>query len=204
MRQYATALRAALTASLMLGVVARAGTAGPLDDALYAWFHRDYATALRLWREYAEQGDAGAQTKLGLMYELGQGLPQDNAEALKWYHLAASHDATAQFNLGAMYEYGHDRLGVVQDYAEAFKWYVSAADQGDANAQFHLGNMYENGLGVPKDLVLAHMHYSLAAALQDGYKYPVKRRNDLEQRMSPAQIAEAQTLVRAWKPKPGR
>ena len=135
---------------------------------------------------------------------LGKGLPQDNAEALKWYRLAASRDATAQFNLGAMYEYGHDRLGVAQDYAEAFKWYVSAADQGDANAQFHLGNMYESGLGVQKDYVLAHMHYSLAAVLQDGYKYPAKRRNDLEQRMSPEQIAEAQKRAREWKPKPGR
>jgi TPR repeat protein len=143
---------------------------------LYAWFHRDYATALRLWREIAEQGDAKAQIKLGLMYELGQGVPQDNAEALKWYGLAAAHDPTAQFNLGAMYEFGNDRLGLAQDYAEAFNWYLRAADQGDANAQLHLGTMYEQGHGVPQDFVLAHMRYNLAAAVQGGYKLAVNRR----------------------------
>lgn len=84
-----------------------ATVAGPLEDAWYAWLHRDYATALRLWREFAEQGDAKAQIKLGLMYELGQGVPQGKAEALKWYRLAADHDATAQFNLGSMYEFGN-------------------------------------------------------------------------------------------------
>jgi TPR repeat protein len=47
-------------------------------NALYAWLHRDYATAPRLWRELAEQGDAKAQIKLGLMYQLGQGVPQEN------------------------------------------------------------------------------------------------------------------------------
>ena len=36
-------------------------------------------------RERAEQGDAGAQFNLGVMYENGQGAPQDHAEALRWY-----------------------------------------------------------------------------------------------------------------------
>lgn len=84
MRNYVKVLRAALTVLLMLAAIAEVAVAGPLEDALYAWFHRDYATAMRLWRELAEQGDAKAQIKLGLMYELGQGVPQDNAEALKW------------------------------------------------------------------------------------------------------------------------
>jgi uncharacterized protein len=73
-----------------------------------------------------------------------------------------------------MYEYGNDRLGLAQDYVEAFNWYLRAANQGDDNAQLHLGTMYEQGRGVPQDYVLAHMHYSLAAALQDGYKHPQK------------------------------
>ncbi len=204
MRHYAKLLRAMLTAFLMLVMTAGAAVAGPLEDAWYAWLHRDYATALRLWRGFAEQGDAKAQIKLGLMYELGQGVPQDNAEALRWYRLAADHDATAQFNLGSMYEFGNDGLGAAQDYAEAFKWYLRAADQGDANAQFRLGTMYEQGHGVPQDYILAYMHYDLAAALQDGYKHPVSKRDNLEERMTPEQIAEAQKLARKWKPRPER
>jgi uncharacterized protein len=97
-----------------------------------------------------------------------------------------------------------DGLGVAQDYAEALKWYLRAADQGDANAQFRLGTMYEQGHGVPQDYILAHMHYDLAAALQDGYKHPVNKRDNLEGRMTPEQIAEAQKLAREWKPKPER
>ena len=37
----------------------------------------------------AEQGDAEAQTSLGLMYDNGKGVPQDYAEAVKWYRKAA-------------------------------------------------------------------------------------------------------------------
>ena len=45
----------------------------------------DYATALQEWRPLAEQGDADAQYFLGVMYEKGNGVPKDYAEAVKWY-----------------------------------------------------------------------------------------------------------------------
>ena len=74
---------------------------------------------------------------------MAKGVPQDYAEALKWYRLAADQgDASAQYNLGVMYAEGR---GVPQDYAEALKWYRLAADQGYADAQFNLGVMYANG-----------------------------------------------------------
>ena len=38
----------------------------------------------------AEQGDADAQTKVGVMYHEGWGAPQDYAEAVKWYRMAAN------------------------------------------------------------------------------------------------------------------
>ena len=40
-------------------------------------------------RERAEQGDAEAQWSLGLAYAKGEGVPQDDAEAARWYRLAA-------------------------------------------------------------------------------------------------------------------
>jgi len=40
----------------------------------------------------AEQGDAAAQHKLGVMYYSGEGVPQDKAEGLKWYRKAAKQD----------------------------------------------------------------------------------------------------------------
>ncbi len=49
----------------------------------------DYATALREWTPLAEQGVAAAQYNLGVMYRKGQGVPQDDKTAVKWYRLAA-------------------------------------------------------------------------------------------------------------------
>ncbi len=49
-----------------------------------AYQRGDYATALQEFKPLAEQGDAEAQNFLGLMYELGRGVPQDYAEAVKW------------------------------------------------------------------------------------------------------------------------
>jgi TPR repeat protein len=44
---------------------------------------------LREWQPLADQGDADAQFNLGVMYDRGDGIPQDYAEAAKWHRLAA-------------------------------------------------------------------------------------------------------------------
>ena len=49
----------------------------------------DYATALQELRPLAVQGNPNAQTQLGVMYNLALGVPQDYAEAAKFYRLAA-------------------------------------------------------------------------------------------------------------------
>ena len=73
----------------------------------------------------AAQGEAEAQTALGHLYSDGWSVPQDYAEALKWYHLAAAQgEDAAQFQLGYMYYKG---LGVPQDYVQAHKWLNLAA-----------------------------------------------------------------------------
>jgi TPR repeat protein len=84
---------------------------------------------------------------LGRMYSLGQGVPQDYAQALTWYRRAADQgEAGAQFMLGVIYDNGQ---GVPQDYAQAGHWYRKATDQGQADAQYNLGVMYEYGQGGP-------------------------------------------------------
>ncbi len=90
-----------------------------------AYERGDYATALREWRPFAEQGNATAQYHLGIMYDNGLGVPQDFAEAVKWYRLAAEqNNAVAQYNLGVMYANGR---GVPQDYVQAHMWSNLAA-----------------------------------------------------------------------------
>ncbi len=103
--------------------------------------------------------------ELGRRYVKGDGVPQDYAEALKWFRLDAEQgDAEAQYNLGFMYENGE---GVPQDYAEAVRWYRMAAEQGHANAQSSLGSMYYYGKGIPKDSAEALKWFRLAAKQED-------------------------------------
>ena len=159
-----------LFTALALCLCAWAALAAQLDDGVTAAKRGDYATALGLWRPLADQGDALAQSNLGVMYSEGHGVPQDYAEAVKWYRKAADQgNAPAQYGLGLMYDEGH---GVPQDYAEAMKWYRKAADQGDALAQNNLGLMYGRGQGVPQDNQEAVRLLQLAAAQG---KVPVKR-----------------------------
>ena len=147
--------------------------------------------ALADLRVSAEQGDAEASFKLGLMYVAGEDVPQDHAEAVRWLQLAAEQGhAEAQFYLGIMYAdaevvrryEGDDDLlvlddevqfaiwlrsaigeGVTQDDAEAVRWLQLAAEQGHAWAQFSLGNRYANGEGVPQDDTEAERWSRLAA-----------------------------------------
>jgi len=88
------------------------------------------------------------------------------------------------------------------DYDTALKEWRPLAEQGFASAQNNLAKMYRRGQGVPKDDVLAHMWWSLAAA--QGHEPARKYRDRLAEKMTPAQLAEAHRLAREWKPKPER
>ncbi len=133
------------------------------------------------------------------MYYAGQGVPQDYAEAVKWFRKAAEQgNAAAQSDLGFMYAKG---WGVPWDHTEAMKWYRLAADQGNVRAQYRLGGMYADGLFVSQDFVQAHMWLSLAASgLSDAEDRDpaVGDRDRVAKQMAPNQIAEAQRLAREW------
>ena len=184
--------RGLVVAMLLVGVA----VAGPFEDGNAALESGDYAQAVQWYRLAADQGNVLAQSNLGLMYQSGLGVPQNDTEASKWYRLAADQgNAYAQSNLGFMY---HNGQGVPQDYVQASKWYRLAADQGNAYAQGGLGVMYAKGEGVPQDYVLAHMWLNLAAA--QGQAEAVKNRDLAASKMTRDQLAEAQRLARDWKP----
>jgi len=88
MWRYAQLISITLTASLM--VMIGTAVAGPLEDATTARENGDYATALKLLRPLADQGIAGAEFNLGLMYAAGHGVPQDYVSAHMWLNLAAA------------------------------------------------------------------------------------------------------------------
>ena len=69
-----------------------------------------------------------------------------------------------------------------------------AAEQGHADAQFVLGLMYAIGHGVPKDDVQAYAWFNVSGAAE--HQQARTNRARLAEGMTPAQIAEAQTLSR--------
>ena len=80
----------------------------------------------------AKDGDAMAQHNLGLKYANGDGVPENDAEAVKWFRKAADQgDAKAQVDLGLMYAEGN---GVPQDSIRAYVWWSIAQKQGDIDA----------------------------------------------------------------------
>jgi TPR repeat protein len=193
-----------LTSLALAVTLAGSALATPLEDAGAAYKRGDYATAMRLIRPLAEQGNTAAGYNLGTMYYNGEGTRRDYAEALKWYRMAAEHgDIESARRAGFMYANGQ---GVPRDEAEALRWYRMAADRGDAEAQNNLGVIYSDGKGVPANLVEATKWFKVAAV-----RFPAseKQKRDkamknselLAKKMTATQVAEADKLAREWKPK---
>jgi hypothetical protein len=87
-----TKMRLALLALILSGAILdlRPAAAEDYDDGQAARTRGDYAATARIWRPLAEQGDAGSQNGLSVLYQLGEGVEKDGAEAMKWYRRAAA------------------------------------------------------------------------------------------------------------------
>jgi uncharacterized protein len=186
----------------LLGLTLARPCRAALDDGLAAYDNGDYLTAYRELQPLAEAGDPGAQHTLARMLFAGQGVPRDAVAAMSWERKAAElGSAEAQLGLAIRYENGID---LPMDPAQAAKWYGMAAEQGAPAAQYRLGLLYLNGVGVARDLVTAHMWLNLAAAkLPPGEvrNAVASARDAVAAKMSVAQVKEAQTRARYWKPK---
>ena len=85
-----------------------------------AYAAHKYVLSAEIFLPLAEQGDARAQTYLGVMYLRGQGVPQNFRVAAYWLHLASEAGLpAAQYFLGLMYDKGQ---GVAQDFVLAHAW----------------------------------------------------------------------------------
>ena len=89
--------------------------------------------------------------------------------------------------------------GVEKDAAEAVRYYRLAAEQGEFKSQCNLGLMYVQGLGVPKDHVLAYAWAYLGAAnAGDEEKESVEIREDIGKSLPSAKRLKAEALARKW------
>ncbi len=87
---------------------------------------------------------------------------------------------------------------MVQDHKKAAKWYQGAADQGVAHAQVNLGLLYANGYGVKTDRVFAYALWRLAA--DAGIALAGDNLRDLDGKLTPRELTEAEGIVNSWKP----
>ena len=86
---------------------------------------------------------------LGICYEMGIGVEDNEAEAFKYYTLAADNgNVTSMYRTGLCYYNG---VGVKQNYAEAYRWFTDAAGNENIGAAYYLGKMQMYGEGCTPD-----------------------------------------------------
>jgi len=136
---------------------------------------RDLAAAFRAYLKAARRGHAGAQNRLGWMYERGEGVEVDYAAAAEWHRRAAEQGHLNGMNdLGYLYRQGR---GVERDFEQALYWFHQAAKRNYSYAEFNIGQMYEKGCGVQRDLGEA-VNWYRKAALRN-HEWAEKRLEDL-------------------------
>jgi len=155
---------------------------------------QNFGEAAIWYEKLAKQGDARAQTSLGLLYARGYGVAKNMDTARKWWSFAAAqNDPGAQYNLGVIYSKGED---VPQDYPQAVQWLNRAAQRGHIQAQHNLGLLYYEGKGVERDPLRAYFWLKVAALQgDDESQAPL---NVVAKGMSADQIRQAESQAEDW------
>lgn len=110
-----------------------------------------------LYMKAAELGNAEAQYWVGLRYDIGSGVAEDNYEAFKWYKKSADQGyAEGIYRVGEAYMFG---IGVQKDYKMAEKYYLSAAYKGYGEAYFKLGLLYKTDLENKNEAIYWYKKY---------------------------------------------
>ncbi|PKY39856.1 kinase-like protein [Rhizophagus irregularis] len=109
----------------------------------------------------AGDGNKTSQYKMGVCYEIGDGVKKDEVKAFEWYKKSAEQGySDAQNDLGCCYE---DSIGTKKNLVKAVYWYQKAAENGNEVAQHNLGRCYKYGIGVEKDETKALEWYNKSA-----------------------------------------
>lgn len=121
----------------------------------------NFDLARQCYERGAALGDAECLHALGYMYDVGEGVIEDKALAMKLYRRAwrrGSHAAAS--NIAVLYR-EQGKLALM------FRWFQRVAIAGDGSAQFELAKCYLEGTGVRKDPQAALR--CLAAAVQSSF-----------------------------------
>ncbi|HEX3928515.1 MAG TPA: protein kinase [Gemmatimonadales bacterium] len=136
--------------------------AGP--TCAHAAAANDWKNAAAFCPKEAAAGSAVAQRILGGMYDRGNGVTQDPAQAFKYYKSAAATDLEAKMALSSMLQIGR---GTQQNTDEAVSYLREAAAGGLLKAQITLAFQLENGAGIKRNDAEAALWYRRAAEKGD-------------------------------------
>lgn len=156
---------------------------------------QDSTKAVHWYTLAAEQGRFDAQNNLGLMYQFGFGNnPADYDTAARWFATAAERGHShAMYNLGVLRRTGD---GVTLNYAESSRLFLQAAKQGFIPAQTAIAKALVAGRGIQDDDVEALKWAILASDALDEEAHAIRR--DLERKMKPTDIQEAERRARRF------
>ncbi|MDR3157945.1 MAG: sel1 repeat family protein [Zoogloeaceae bacterium] len=149
MKNVFSALLIPAVMSMALFACARPSVGDLLRQGRAAYDASEYATAAKLFAKACENGSSEGCYALGRMYDMADGIPEDDAKAAQFYRKACDGGYfTGCNNLGAMHADGE---GVEQDYAKAALLYAQACDGGDWAGCNNLGILHDEGNGVEKN-----------------------------------------------------
>lgn len=179
--------------------------AGSFAGAEQALERGDNETALRTFLPLAEAGDVKAQFKLGVMYDRGENVPQNFAEAEKWYRAAAEQGhPEAQLALGGYIIHPHALRELKTLYLcerwSAWKSEILRHDKLHAKMK----EMKKGLKTIMKKLIEAHKWFNLAASRPGVSKKTrdkaVCMRDFVAEFMDLDQVSIAQNRAREWRP----
>ncbi|MCJ2020883.1 hypothetical protein MKK84_26260 [Methylobacterium sp. E-065] len=160
---------------------------------------RDLAVAAKLFEKLAAAGYAPAQYKIAGQYEKGAGVVRDLDKAKLWYGRAAEQGhARSMHNLAVIFAENPAANGK-PDFASAASWFRQGAEYGVRDSQYNLGVLYARGMGLTQDLVQSYAWF--AAAASQGDEDAAKKRDDVANKLSTAELASAKSLAASFKPR---
>lgn len=133
---------------------------------------------------------------MGILYQQGLGVPEDDAKAVTLYQQAAAQGyAPSQYCLATRYYLGQ---GVPQDEQRAMTLMQKSADQGDIDAQYFLGTMYKlDGLtGTPQAHFKSYLYFFIAS--ENGQKSAKIQLPAEVVFLTDAQVHDAQAAARHY------
>ncbi|MFW5425847.1 MAG: tetratricopeptide repeat protein [Methylophagaceae bacterium] len=138
----------------------------------------DYKQTFEWYQKLALQDELYGIIRLAEMYQNGEGVVQDNEQALEWLKTAIGKSnsisnvffppSRAEYDLGKAY---YEGVITSQDYKQALHWYQKSAEQLNYRALFALGKMYQQGQGVSQDYLKSYINLQTSILMEMKYHH---------------------------------